>query len=583
MDSQMIGNNHADRLAAARRKPGTREENEHYYKAIFENEPACVKLLTNDGILLKMNPAGLRMLGAKNAEQVCGRCVYPFVVPEHRDAFRNLNERAAAGSAGTIEFQMIGLTGKRLWLETYAVPHRLGNRTVVLAITQDVTARKGAEETIYHHAYYDALTELPNRLLFQDRSAQALARATRNKELLAMLFLDLDRFKNINDTLGHPAGDELLRLVAQRLEQNHRKGDTVARLGSDHFMILATGISSKEDAARIARNILQLFKTPFPINGSGQSLHITSSIGVSLYPYDGEDVDTLQRNADTALHQARARGGNCYQLYTPAMNAKAMEQLNLEHNLRGALERNEFLLHFQPQIELDSSRAIGVEALLRWQQNPGALTPPCDFIPLAEETGMIVPIGEWALRDACLQSRKWRNNGSPDLTVAVNISARQLQQPDFIDTITRVIKETEMDPGLLELEITESTLMKNPEEAVPICRTMRNMGIQLAIDDFGTGYSSLSYLRKLPLSSLKIDSGFVRDLTTDPDDAAITASIISMAHTLSLTVVAEGVETEEQLAFLREHRCDRIQGFLISHPIPADGLPHFFHCNPNAV
>ncbi len=433
--------------------------------------------------------------------------------------------------------------------------------------------RKQAAETIRHLAYHDSLTSLPNRMLFRDRFLHALALAHRKKEMLAMLFLDLDRFKKINDTLGHAAGDRLLQAVAERLKKTLREGDTIARLGGDEFMILLSGVKAVEDAAKVAEKILFGIRPSFMIDG--HELHITTSIGISLYPYDGQDTDTLVKNSDIALYRAKEYGRNNYQLYTASMNARAFEQLALENSLRRALEREELFLMYQPLIDLKTRRIAGLEALVRWQSPNGQIHQPDTFIPLAEDTGLILPMGEWILNTACRQIKLWEAQGLELHPVAVNLSARQFQQQNLIGEISKALEEHQVEPHYLALELTESTILKNADLAIDTLREFKLMGIQISIDDFGTGYSSLSYLKRFPVDALKIDRSFVNDCIENADDAAIVSAIISMAHSLKLQVVAEGVETGSQLEFLRSQNCDKMQGFLISPPMPASQLATF--------
>lgn len=424
-----------------------------------------------------------------------------------------------------------------------------------------------AEATVQHQAHFDLLTDLPNRVMFNDRLTLALAHANRQRQMLAVLFVDLDRFKTIVDTLGHAVGDRVLQGVAERLQSCLEEGDTLARLGGDEFVVLLPQIRRADKAVKLAQQMLEVLKPAFHF--AGHELHITTSIGIALYPYDGENADTLLKNADTALYRAKEQGRNNYQLYTPAMNARAFERLALENSLRKALERKEFLLHYQPQVDFRNNAIIGMEALLRWQHPDLGLVYPAEFIPLAEETGLIVPLGEWAIRTACLQAKTWQKAGFPPMNVAVNLSARQFQQHDLVETIARILKETELDSRWLEVEITESVAMQNADYAIVILRDLKEMGVQIVMDDFGTGYSSLSYLKKFPVHVLKIDQSFIRDLIRDPNDAAIANAIIVLAHSLKMLVVAEGVETPEQESFLREHQCDRFQGYLFSSPVPA--------------
>ncbi len=443
-------------------------------------------------------------------------------------------------------------------------------------------ARRQAEERVRHLAHYDELTGLPNRSMFNQRLTHALARARRNDKSLAVLFIDLDRFKNINDTLGHEAGDRVLREVAQRLRGCLRESDTVARLGGDEFVVLIEELSQPMQVAAVAQKILAAVAIPFvasvarkiltavaiPFILDAREYHITASVGISTYPADSEDMQSLLKNADISMYRAKEQGKNNYQFYSAQMNVHTLERLALESSLRRALERNEFLLHYQPKVDIGSGRITGMEALVRWQQPGKELIPPAQFIPLAEETGLIVPIGEWVLKTACARNKSWQDQGLPPLRMAVNLSARQFAHEKLLQDVARVLNETGLDPAALEFEITESMVMHNPEHAVKLLNELKALGIHLSIDDFGTGYSSLSYLKRFPIDSVKIDRSFIRDIPGDADDAAITQAIIAMAHSLRLTVIAEGVETEEQLRFLRDHGCDEMQGYYFSKPLP---------------
>jgi len=441
---------------------------------------------------------------------------------------------------------------------------------LLLQRLRHILANQRAEQQIKHLAYHDTLTGLPNRMLFHDRLQQALSQAVREGHIMGVMFLDLDRFKIINDTLGHDVGDELLKAVSQRLINCIRQGDTVVRLGGDEFTIILPIIAKAEDAAFVAQKILTTLAEPFLLNH--QELHITSSIGISLYPDDGTSTQTLIKNADIAMYRAKDLGKNNYQFYTADMNSRAMESITLENALRHALERDELLLHYQPQIDIRSGRIVGVEALVRWQHPEFGLVSPARFIPLAEETNLIIPIGEWVLRTACEQGRRWREQGLPVWRMGVNLSARQFRHKNLLEPIFRIVRETGFDPHHLELEITESLLMQGAGKTIAVLEELDKAGIRLALDDFGTGYSSLSYLKRFPIDTVKIDRSFVRDIHTDPNDAAITSAIIAMAHSLKLSVIAEGVETEEQLAFLRERECDEYQGYLFSKPLAAEEI-----------
>ena len=456
-----------------------------------------------------------------------------------------------------------------------------GKALRMIGSMMDITARRQAEDRLSYLAYYDALTGLANRTLFEDRLPQALNLAQRNEQMLAVMLLDLDRFKNINDTLGHNTGDLLLRGVAERLTGCLRGSDTVARFAGDGFALLLTQISRKEDAAKIAKrtqknaleiaqNILEALKAPFTFDG--HELYSTASIGISVYPHDGGEPQALLKNAGAALHAIKEQGGNGYQFYAESMNARAVEQLTFESGLRRALEREEFVLYYQPQVDIISGQILAVEALVRWQSPGLGFVSPGDFIPLAETNGLIVPIGEWTLREACAQNKSWQQEGLPPLRMSVNLSPRQFEQPNLIETVARVLDETGLDANFLEFELTEGSIMKNAERAIATLRKLKEMQIQIAIDDFGSGYSSLSYLKRFPIDRLKIDQSFVRDATSDPTDAAIIMAIITLAQNLRLKVIAEGVETEEQLRFLRLLRCDEMQGWLFSKALPAEAL-----------
>ena len=427
-------------------------------------------------------------------------------------------------------------------------------------------------------AYYDTVTQLPNRALFEDRLTQAVAVAKASDQSLGVLFISLDQFKKVNDSLGHGPGDSLLREFAERLKSCISRSDTLARFGSDEFALLKMGIDGTTEVIETIGSLFQVLRFSFDLNG--QELYATASVGVSLFPIDGEDSQTLLKNAGAALYRAKKSGGANYQFFTADMHELAARRLALETNLRRAIQNEEFLIHYQPRVSVDSLAITGVEALVRWQHPQLGLISPSEFIPLAEDTGLIVPIGEWVLRKACEQNRRWQEEGFAPIRIAVNISARQFHDQDLSQTVIRILDESGLAPNYLELELTESSVMQNSEFAAGVLTRWKNLGINISIDDFGTGFSSLASLKRLPIDALKIDQSFVRDATTDPDDAAIVLAITTLAHNLRLKVVAEGVETEEQLRFLQLLRCDEIQGFLFSKPLPADTLVSLFDSVP---
>ena len=424
--------------------------------------------------------------------------------------------------------------------------------------------------TLAYLAYHDALTDLPNRTLLMDRLTLALAQARRNEQMLAVMFLDLDQFKVVNDTAGHVEGDKLLQSVSQQLNSVLREGDTVARVGGDEFLLLLPKIEQLTDATEIAERVLTAVGRTRVI--VGQEFNISTSIGITLFPTDGDDAETLLTNADIAMYQAKEQGKNNFQFFTPAMNTRIQNRLALENDLRHGLERGEFVVYYQPQLNISTGQIVGVEALVRWQHPERGLVLPMEFIPVAEETGLIVPLGEWVLHAACAQIRSWQEAGLPPLRVAVNLSAREFQQGNLIEAVAGVLEETGLAPEFLQLEITEGVSIQDVDFTIKVMGELKEMGVQIAIDDFGTGYSALSYLRRFPIDVVKIDRSFVCDLTIDSTDAEIATTIIVMAHNLGLEVIAEGVETEEQLAFLKQRRCDEMQGYLFSKPVPAEKL-----------
>jgi len=437
-------------------------------------------------------------------------------------------------------------------------------------LRQQISERQRAEEKAIHMEFYDTLTGLPNQTLFKDRLAHELSGAHNTHRQAATLLLSLDRFQKITETLGYAVGNRLLQTVAGRLTGCVSKNDTVAYFGGDEFALLLKQVGGAEDAAKIAGRIQQTLKPAF--NLDGHELFVSTSIGISLYPEDGEDQHTMLKNSSAALFRARQSGGDDYQFYTADMNDRALKRLTLENDLRSALERKEFIVYYQPKIGTDSENIVGMEALVRWQHPKLGLVSPAEFIPLAEETGLIAPIGEWVLRTACAQNKIWQESGLRHLRVSVNLSLRQFRQADLVEVIEHALAETGLAPECLELELTESSMMHDAPQAVETLNRLRKLGIRISIDDFGSGYSSLSYLKHLPIDVLKIDQTFVRDMNTDPNDAAIVMAIITLAHSLNLKAIAEGVETQEQFNMLRLLRCDEVQGYLFSKPVPPEAF-----------
>jgi diguanylate cyclase (GGDEF)-like protein/PAS domain S-box-containing protein len=468
----------------------------------------------------------------------------------------------------TYEGQITSKQGRVFPAEVTANYLEFDGQEYSFAFVRDITDRKLAEDRVQYLAFYDDLTGLPNRTLLQDRLAKALADARRQKYKIALLFLDLDRFKDINDALGHSVGDILLKDVAERLKTWGREQDTVARLGGDEFLIMLTHVKDVSDAAVATERLMDAMTADYVIQG--HTLNVSCSVGVSIFPEHGGDGETLIKNADAAMYSAKENGRNNFRFFAEDINALVMERLTLESSLRLALAKKELFLMYQPQMDIATGKIIGLEALLRWQHPDLGLVPPDKFIRIAENCGLIVPIGEWVLRAACSQARKWQDEGLPAMTVAVNVSAVQFRQEGFCELIRRLLHETSLAPEYLELELTESLLLANADVTLSVLKELKSMEVRLAIDDFGTGYSSFSYLRQFRVSKLKIDRSFIRDVAVNPDDAAITTAIISMAKSLNLKVIAEGVENEAQMTFLRGHQCDEIQGYYFSKPLAPD-------------
>ncbi len=543
-------------------------------QTIVRSSPFAIYTRDRDGIVTGWNPAAEKLFGWK-AGQIIGQPLLSVPTGRERET-ADLRERVLAGeSIIDLEVQRQRVDGTLFDLSTTLAPLRDASGAVsgYLAIAADISARKAAERQVEFLAYRDVLTGLPNRLLLQDRFDQAVAHADRDQRKVALLFLDLDNFKTINDSLGHAVGDALLQDIARRLAECVRETDTISRQGGDEFLIVLSDLGAAEAITPVLLKIRERLQEPFLIDG--HELATSASIGVALYPDDGRDFETLHQKADTAMYRAKDAGRNHYRFFDEQMNIEAVEHLRLKNGLRRALAQDEFELHYQPQIELASGRVVGVEALLRWRHPEDGLIPPARFIPVAEDSGLIVPIGEWVLDEACRQATAWRAAGLPPLVMAVNLSAVQFRRGELQQTVLRVLQSTGFDPRLLDLELTESIMIHDAEAVLATVRQLKQQGIRLSIDDFGTGYSSLSYLKRFDVDKLKIDQSFVRDLARNPDDAAIVRAIIQMAASLGLQTLAEGVEDAEALKLLREFGCHEAQGFYFARPMDAQALADY--------
>ena len=548
------------------------EASEARFRVLTESSLDLISVVDAEGKILYQSPA-LRQLLGYEASETLGRNVMEMVHRDDIDGARAALRRVieTRHSSEPAEFRLRHKNGMWRTFESLGT-NCLGNPHIhgVVFNSRDVTDRKVIQQRIQHLAYHDNLTGLPNRSLLQDRLAHSIARAERINRKVAVLFIDLDNFKNINDTLGHDVGDELLRQVARRLSECVRLEDTIARQGGDEFIVLLDSLEDGRGASVVAQKVLNALRQPLMLGGTEQ--HVSGSVGIALYPEDGRDPQTLMKNADTAMFHGKGVGKNTYQYFTAQMNVAVKRRMTLESALRRAVMQKNFILHYQPQVDLETGEIIAVEALVRWQTEDSGIVMPGDFIPLAEETGLINELGEWVLREGCRQAREWHDRGLGRKRMAINLSARQFSDRGFLDMMTRVLAETGLDPTLLELEITESQVMRQTDGMVSLLTRLSEMGMQLAIDDFGTGYSSLSYLKRLPIQKLKIDQSFVRDITVDPNDTAIVVAIINMARSLDLDTIAEGIETAGQLALLRSKGCHVGQGYLFSPPLDAQRI-----------
>ena len=562
-------------ISERRRAQDELERREQRFRALVEKSWSGVVLLDQSLAFSYAGASTDRLLGYGERD-LLGASILGFVHPRERHTarqlFADLLEAPNREFQGEIRF--LHKNGTWVWLEGFA-QNLLHDPSVgaIIVNYRDITQRKATEKQLEYQAYYDALTGLPNRLLFRDRVVTAIAQAQRNRRTLAVMYLDLDHFKLVNDGLGHSIGDKLLGQVAERLATSVRASDTISRLGGDEFTLLLNDVGNSDAVAGVARKILHSLARPFKVDG--HELFITASIGISLFPNDGDDVEILLKSADSAMYRAKELGRNQAQLFTASMNERYVRRLAIEQSLHHALERRELELHYQPVYDR-LRRPVSVEALIRWNHPTRGLVPPADFIPLAEETGLIVPIGEWVVREVCAQLRRWHDAGLAALKAAINISAPQLQQPTFTRVVVDALQRNGLAPSALQIEITESVAVQNIDLILQVLKELKQHGVGIAIDDFGTGQSSLLYLKRFPIDTVKIDKTFIQDVTTDDSAAAIVSYVISLAHTLHFEVVAEGVETEEQYAFLRLNGCDRLQGFLFSPARSANEMNEVF-------
>jgi diguanylate cyclase (GGDEF)-like protein/PAS domain S-box-containing protein len=551
---------------------------ERRYRTVFENTGTAVAVIDADGVFELVNRPFEKMMRSAAEDLIEQRSFHEFVAPAARDATRDFIQAARSEDADLQigerhEFRFVDTRGRYGWGYLTAAPLP-GSTSSVVSIV-DISELKRTQASLQHLASHDVLTGLPNRMLFRDRLRRAMREAARQSQIAAVLMIDLDRFKNINDTLGHHWGDELLRIVADRIAACVRSTDTLSRLGGDEFGIVLQSLVHQRDAGRVAEKILLALRAPVELRG--HRLFISASIGIAVHPHDGDTVDELQIDADVAMYQAKSTGKNGYRYYSKEMNSNARDQLDLENALRNAMDRGEFALVYQPQIDLPSGELCGVEALMRWRHPQRGFVPPDAFVPLLEETGLIVPVGEWVLEQACHQCRRWHAAGHLGLRVSVNLSARQVAAGLLPETVARVLDRSGLPPEFLELELTESLLMQDVKNTQKVLNELSAMGVRLSIDDFGTGYSSLAYLKRLPVHALKIDRSFVMDMVNDRDDLVIVQSTVDLGHNLGLQVVAEGVENEEVLQRLRELGCDFAQGYHLSRPLPAVALEQWMN------
>ncbi|MFP5506346.1 MAG: putative bifunctional diguanylate cyclase/phosphodiesterase, partial [Gammaproteobacteria bacterium] len=487
-------------------------EREQLLRKIIETEPECVKLVDLNGHIVEINPAGLGMLQTADPGEVIGSAVVSYVAPEYHSRLRAVMQRVVSGEPAMLEMEIIGTKGRRRRVESHAAPlyGPDGRVRSILTVTRDVSERADAESQVHYLAHYDLLTGLPNRALFRDRLLQAMAQAKRSDTLLAVMFLDIDHFKDVNDTLGHAVGDQLLKEIAQRVRSCVRETDTVARFGGDEFGLIQTNLNTVEGAADLADRLIEVLAQPYHIDG--HEIHSAASIGVTIFPFDDHNAEDLLKNADMAMYKAKREGRSRYQFYIAELNQVIQRRAAIERDLRVALQKDQFRLHYQPQLDLTTGQVVGVEALLRWQHPERGDISPVEFIPVAESTSLILPIGDWVLRTACRQARAWQDAGLPPVRVAINLSAAQFRHRNLLETITQALAASGLDPHWLEVELTESLIMKDVRATIDTLRSLHALGVLISVDDFGTGYSSLSYLTRFPISKIKLDKSFVRDV-----------------------------------------------------------------------
>lgn len=541
---------------------------------VVRNLSMGVVIMDTDFVVTSVNEAYCKISGLPENQIIGGRPPFESLISDDLELYRKI--WIALKTEHNWDGELWGEKGGdkfALHISITTIVDELGTPTQYAAIINDVTERKQDEERILHQANFDALTGLPNRALFVDRLGQSLLTMARAEHKLALMFIDLDGFKLVNDTLGHDKGDDLLREAAVRISSCTRDGDTVARLGGDEFTVIMPNLHEAKDAPLVAQRILDALAKPFELDGTES--FVSGSIGITIFPDDADGANDLLKNADAAMYRAKELGKANYQFFTADLNAQVAERLRIKNGLVKALERGEFKLFYQPKVTLSTGRIDSVEALMRWENPDLGTVSPARFIPVLEETGMVVEVGEWAIREACEQHRRWIDDGLEPVRIAVNLSARQLREISFVSVLQKLLHETGVGPDGIEIEITESMIMSDKDSAISALTELHGLGIRVAMDDFGTGYSSLSYLRQFPIDTIKIDGSFVADISSSAEDAEIIRTIISMGQTLNKSIVAEGVETEEQLEILRSYQCDQIQGYLISRPVPGNELTEF--------